>query len=319
MKLNKVLLFLALFLLASAVLSPLSVCAVEPIETQRECELIIEFVHNGRPVEGISVSIYRFADVSANGDVTLCGKFADYPIDISGDSAQKHHALAQTLNVFAKKDQLKPDVQTKIDEYGFATVKNLRPGMFLIASERYEDEDGVFFLSPSIVSIPAKLSEEGEWLYSVRILPKCTYRSDGRPAVIEKKVQKIWRDEGCEADRPNSIEVALLRNGRVYQTVKLHAMNGWSYSWKNLSAKDEWLLAEMHPEGYMVMISDDGKVTSIYNTREPQTPPPDQPPPEEPDIPDTGMLWWPLPVLAVLGVVLILAGTAMGRGKRNEA
>lgn len=313
MKLNKVLLFLAVLLLASAVLSPLSVFAVEPIQTQRECELIIEFIHNGEPVEGMSVSIYRFADVAANGDVTLSGKFANYPIDISGDSAQKHHALAQTLNVFAKRDNLEPDVETKIDEYGFAVVKDLRPGMFLIASQRYETEDGVYFLSPSIVSIPTKLSEDGQWLYSVHILPKSTFKSDGS-AVIEKKVEKIWRDEGSEAERPKSIEVVLLRNGKAYQTVELNATNGWSYSWKNLPAKDEWLLAEVNPKGYTVMISDDGKITSIYNTRQQK-----EPPPKEPDIPDTGMLWWPLPVLAVLGVALVFAGIAVGRGKRNEA
>ena len=307
------LLFLAVFLAFSAVLSPLSAFAVQPIETQRECELIIELIYNGEPITGASISIYRFADVSANGDVTLCGAFADYPISISDDSQQRHHALAQTLNAYAKKDQLVPDVTTEIDENGFAVISGLRPGMFLLASQRYETDEGIYFLSPSIISIPAKISEDGEWLYSVRVLPKCSFRAAGRDTVIEKKVQKIWRDEGSEDERPASIEVVLLRNGRTYQTVQLNARNGWSYTWKNLSAEDEWLLAEVNPRGYMVMISDDGRVTSIYNTRKST-----EPPPKEPDIPDTGMLWWPLPVLAVAGVVLIVAGVAVGRGKRNE-
>ena len=310
---RKTLLLLAALLLASAVMGPLSAIAAQTIETQRECELIIEFVHDGEPVTGAPISIYRFADVSPNGDVSLCGAFADYPIDISGDASQRHHSLAQTLNAYAKLAQIRPDATAQIDQYGFAVVNNLRPGMFLIGNQRFETEEGIYFLSASIVSIPAKLSEDGEWLYSVRVLPKCTFRANGRDTVIEKTVQKIWRDEGSEDERPASIEVALLRNGRVYQTVQLNARNGWSYSWRNLSSKDEWLLAEVNPRGYMVMISDDGKITSIYNTRERR-----DPPPKEPNIPDTGALWWPLPVLAVAGVVLIFAGVVVGRGKKNE-
>ena len=55
------------------------------------------------------------------------------------------------------------------------------------------------------------------------------------------------------------------------------------------------------PEGRPV---DSVKFTNVYE--EPPTPPP-------PELPQTGQLWWPVPVLAVLGIVCVLFGWMLRR------
>ena len=311
-RIRNILPLLVAILLISVILTPLTVSAAEPIDTGRDSELIIEFKVDGEPVEGMAIQIYRVVDVAANGDVSLCGIFAQYPVDFSGYNQESQHILAQTLNAFAKKDGLKPDGEELTNAYGYAVFSNLKPGVFLVASQRLETNKGTYFLSPSLISIPAKLTAEGQWYYSVTALPKGVFRPYAEPQVISNKVVKIWRDAGSENSRPQAIEVVLLRNGEIYETIRLNAKNNWSYTWEGLYAEDEWLIAELVPDGFHVLISDDGDITAIINTKEKTVPP-------ETDVPDTGVLWWPLPVLVLLGVSLILVGVRVRRGSKNEA
>lgn len=48
----------------------------------------------------------------------------------------------------------------------------------------------------------------------------------------------------------------------------------------------------------------------------PDTPP--MPPPTPPDIPHTGVLWWPVPVLLMAGLLLLVLGAARRRSCREE-
>lgn len=69
---------------------------------------------------------------------------------------------------------------------------------------------------------------------------------------------------------------------------------GWHYEYDvNASAKSE---LEKEPE--------------------PTAPPPTKP--TDPSLPQTGQLWWPVPLLAVAGMTLFAAGFALSRGKRKE-
>ena len=61
------------------------------------------------------------------------------------------------------------------------------------------------------------------------------------------------------------------------------------------------------PEHYKVSMSVDGNIISITNKYN-ETPPPPPPP--------TGRLWWPVPVLAVLGVVFYAFGWARKREEK---
>lgn len=132
---------------------------------------------------------------------------------------------------------------------------------------------------------------------------------------------KVWNDAGQEHDRPKKITVQLLKNGEVYDTVILNERNSWRYIWNDLPKYDknglpiEWRVVELTPEGYTVSITQESGTFVVTNTpKQPSVmPPTDQP--KEPTLPQTGELWWPVPVLAAAGLLLIAAGA----GKKRKA
>lgn len=283
--------------------------AAETVDLSQKGELIIEYVYEEQPVTGAAFCLYRVADVDENGMYTLCGDFADYPVVLSDRSDSAWRNVAITLDAFAKRDMLNPDYVAIIDEFGFAVIENLEPGLYLLTAEKFISDDGMFTSVPALAPIPAKQNAESDWFYSVSILPKCTFQPHEGMGVTSRKVIKIWDDEGSEMYRPDELTIQLLCNGVVYDTVILSEENGWSYVWNDLSAGEEWVAVEIVPEGYTVEISSDSLIITIKNSN--HTPPPPTEPEE--NSPQTGMLWWPLPVLLVAGIGFIALGVKLRR------
>ena len=310
---RKILILPLLAVLLAAWLS-VGVSAAEAMDPTRDCELIIEYIHNGQSVAGAPYALYRIAEVNDDGEITVCEPFRAYPLDFSQLTGENFRAMAQTLDTFIKSDLLLPEHSGFIDQYGYGQISGLKPGIYLLLGQRYIGSDGLYASTPTLISLPHQSDDDGRWYYNVTVLPKCTFTPHGGMGVTSKKVLKIWDDPGNEATRPDSIEVVLLCNGVPYDTVKLTPENGWSYVWNDLPAGEEWLVVEVVPDGYKVMISDESLVTRITNTNE------NPPPPTEPgaDIPPTGMLWWPMPLLIGLGIVFILIGLRLNRRERDE-
>lgn len=125
------------------------------------------------------------------------------------------------------------------------------------------------------------------------------------PEPIDVEVLKIWKDEGHENERPNKITAALLRDGVVYETVALHAENGWSYQWHALDPSYTWTVKEQTVlDKYTSSAVRDGDVFIITNTYS--------------AIPQTGQLWWPVPILLAFGLGMIVIGLIRRRGLHNE-
>ena len=78
-------------------------------------------------------------------------------------------------------------------------------------------------------------------------------------------------------------------------------------------------LVEEPVEGYTVSITKEGITFLVTNTHDEPPTEPSEPPTEPPDIPQTGMTWWPVPVLAVLGLGLIAVGIVARKETHDEA
>lgn len=171
------------------------------------------------------------------------------------------------------------------------------------------------------------------------------------PKPLQYHVLKVWEDKGNEESRPQSVTVDLLRNGEVYDSVELSAGNNWRHDWTNLSPNADWQVTERAVEGYTASVSQSGITFVITNTlrNSPphgpgETPSPEETPPPEEDLedwepplgdmkledppqeeelednevplanlPQTGQLWWPVPILAMGGVLLMFLGFAQRR------
>lgn len=87
-------------------------------------------------------------------------------------------------------------------------------------------------------------------------------------------VHKVWDDNGYP-DRPDSVTVHLLRDGRAYEEVKLKEENQWTYTWDNLDDRYEWSVEEEVPEGYEATYKTEDNKVFITNHKdyEPVIPP----------------------------------------------
>lgn len=129
-----------------------------------------------------------------------------------------------------------------------------------------------------------------------------TYAVTPEPETSTLTVKKQWSDNG--KNRPSSVTVQLLDGDEVIETVTLGDWNNWKHTWDDLEAGDDhdWQVKEINiPKGYKASYSRKGDMVTIRNTE---------------SLIQTGQLNWPVPVMAGLGLLLILAGILLGR-KRN--
>ena len=136
----------------------------------------------------------------------------------------------------------------------------------------------------------------------------------GRPetGIVTRTVLKVWDDEGYESKRPRSVQVTLLQNGTTYDTQTLSETNGWQYTWDGLPRSDKngkeisWTIREAAVSGYASSVRQNGGTFVLTNT------------PEKQKLPQTGVLWWPVPVLVCGGLGFLIVGTLSRRKEDHE-
>ena len=322
--------FAALTALLLAVCCSPAALAYGAIDTGREASLTVFFGKDGDGFSRVEFQIYRAAEVSEGGTFTLTGDFADYPVQVNGLDSSGWRALAQTLEGYAARDGLPPMQAEETGRDGRAVFSHLETGLYLVTGERFRQGRYTYTPEPFLVSLPT-LDEAGAWVYDAAAACKYdsdyTPPSDGDSGDVNRKVLKVWKDDGNEDKRPEEIVVQLLRDGKVYDTVTLSGENNWRHMWTGLDSDYSWKVVEEEtPEGYTVTVDRQGITFVMTNTYE-ETPPeepeePDTPDgpgtPEEPGLPQTGMLWWPAPLLACGGLLLFLIGWGMRRYEKHE-
>lgn len=265
---------------------------------------------------GVEFRIYRVADISAEGEYTLSGSFADYQIDLEASDSQKLRAAAQSLAAYAAADGITPLAQQKTGEDGTLKFADLETGLYLLTGTVMTVDDTVYIPTPSLVSMPTGDSSSLDYNPNLSIKFETQ-----KKALKECSVVKIWNDKGHEKERPESLKAALYKDGKLYEEVTLNEENGWRYEWKNLSNESEWTVVEKDaPKKYSVSIEKEGTANIITNKYIESKPAPSPAPSGGGKLPQTGQLWWPVPVLAAAGFMLLLAGAYRKRkaGENNE-
>ena len=118
--------------------------------------------------------------------------------------------------------------------------------------------------------------------------------------------------KGYESKRPKSVQVTLLQNGTAYSTQTLSETNGWQYTWDKLPKYDKngreisWTIREVSVSGYVSSVRQNGYTFVLTNTLDKQK------------LPQTGVLWWPVPVLACGGLAFLIVGTLSRKKKDHE-
>ncbi|MBR3767916.1 MAG: Cna B-type domain-containing protein [Clostridia bacterium] len=268
----------------------------------------VSFTDDGKPLENAVFSVYSLGDVN-DGKIIPNVEFSSYKVSFDISDSEKLKKLADTLYAYILRDKADPYYTDTSDKNGIIDFNKIAfdTGAYLITAENYYDGNTYYIFEPAIVILPYGNSD------SLKINPKFEKVPDD--ITSSYKVLKVWVGDNKD-ERPDEIEFELLRDGEVFETVILDSENNWKYQWDDLSPQYNWTVTEKNvPDNYIVSLSVSDKTFIYTNTAVPSesvTPPSEEittPEDGENDkIPVTGLLRWPVPYLAMAGILLFIIG-----------
>ncbi len=277
------------------------------IDLGQEGVLNLYFGENGTGFSEVAFSIYRVASVSEDGAYRLTSDFEQYSVSLENLDSSGWRALTQTLDAYVARDGIVPLITRETGQDGRFQLTGLSVGLYLVTGGQYVDGNTVYTPEPMLVSIPGQ-AIDGEWDYSVEV--SCKFdKEDTADSSVSRKVQKVWKDDGNKEKRPENITVQLLKNGNVVDTVVLSQENNWEYTWSDLDGRSKWQIVEANvPNGYTVTTTQESNIFVLTNTY----------PSKQPSkLPQTGMLWWPAPLLVCVGLLFLITGIIL-RYKQDD-
>lgn len=309
-----------LCLLVLCSMLPLSSRAAVFVDTEKAVSLTVSAEHDGVKLKGAAFEIYLVATVDGNGELTVTEDFGRFNLEIRGENDDEWIRMTQVLEGWIAISGIQPADSGVTDEAGLLTFptgeKTLTQGLYLVVGKTHTQDKMVYTPSSFLVMLPTRSTEDGNWNYDLIVSPKFTAQPE-KVDTISRKVLKIWDDKGYENLRPKEITVYLLKDGTIVDTVILNAANGWSHTWEDLDPNAKWTVAEKAMKDYAVNITREGITFVITNRYADGTPPPTTKPGGG-KLPQTGQLWWPVPVLMAMGLAFIVLGMVKRRGNGYE-
>ncbi len=254
------------------------------------------------PFTGMTFNAYLVAEFDENGKLTPVENFASF--DLKLNSNTDYPALYDAILRKVLTDEIAPDTTASSDEYGLALFNTweLEHGLYFVTGDKFIRDGNVYSMSPFLITLPFEY--DGGIEYDVIASAKF----DILPELNLYTVCKVWDDEGAENRRPSNIDIVLYCDGDVYDEISLPYNGSWEYEWKDLPSDHTWWIEEKEVTDYESVITQNGTSFVIKNTFTGTVPPVE-------DIPSTGQLWWPVPILLCVGCFLV----ALGLIRRKKA
>lgn len=174
----------------------------------------------------------------------------------------------------------------------------------------------VFGISTVVMNTPAETEEPRE--KQSEPLPEPAPRTDaaalsdnretgGSEEKPEREhgISMTWLD-GKAPEEP--VTIRIFHSGELQGEIELNAENGWSNGWKDRFDASELGLKGLFPDGASATFGIDGEsfvLAGAYNDAPAPINAPESGELSDPDLPQTGVLWWPVPVLLTAGAALI--------------
>jgi hypothetical protein len=241
-------------------------------------------------IVGAELSVYYVANVilDANGKLIY-----NYTEDFKQfDTALDDTALATKLDAFVSEHSL-PSIKITTNAVGTALCDGLPLGLYFI--KQTGAVEGFAPCTPFIVTVPDK--NDGEYVYDVNASPKTEVLK-----LTSITIKKVWNTDKS-TKTANSVTVQLLKDGKVIKTATLSKDNDWQITYNDMPESDAYTVEETDViKGFISTVKQDGYVFTVINTS---------------TLIQTGQLMWPIPVLAIGGMLLIAVGIIILQKKRK--
>ena len=305
-------LLLSLLALVSALALPVG--AQSAPDLTKSVSLTIHYANQdgSKPIalSGVKFSLYLVAKMGQGGTLTAEPGFESY---IFGNSAADWEKTRDMLKSNFPAG-VTPVDKARTNKNGDAAFqgKTLVPGLYYVPETKTVKNGWMYTTLPFLVSLPNYFENnaKGEWVYDQQVNAKSSRES----TETDITVIKVWKDFCHPKRRPESITVDLLCNGEKYDTITLPQNGKWKYTWYDLDATCDWTVTEERVKGYNdPEVKTVGNIITVTNTCNR----PDHP--RGGKLPQTGQLWWPVPVLLLAGLVLVIVGLLRRKEDNYEA
>lgn len=180
------------------------------------------------------------------------------------------------------------------DKDGKVTFNNLDLGLYLIMQKN--DVKNFSKIKSFLLSIPT--IENNKWIYDINGTPKIEISS-----LFDLTVVKEWNVINNDKI-PYMIEVELLENGRVLDSVILNTENNWTYTWNQLIKSDSYSVREKNvPIGFTPTYSINNDIYVITNSQ---------------TLVQTGNMPWISYTLCLVGIICLTIGIYLDKRENNE-
>lgn len=232
-------------------------------------------------VEGAEITIYKIADAYLDG-VNLAFKYTDEfsSCSVSLDDLTIDD-LSKKITLCVKPESIGTSLIT--NDFGTVIFNDLDLGLYLVSQTN--KVEGYSNIDSFLVQIPKVI--DNSWTYDIIANPKTDIYKE-----IDLVVNKVWNTDSNKL--PEKVEIELLLDGEVIDTVILNSTNKWTHTFKNLEKSDKYSVREINiPKGYKVSYTNNEYIFTVTNTD---------------TLANTGQLFYSIIILAVFGLIFILLG-----------
>ena len=276
----------AVFCMIAALVQLTPAWAAELADPAQKVSLTIEAQQNGRAVSGMGLSLRRVAEMDARGRFALMGSYQSSGVSVDGlTSSSQWNQAAKELNDFAAEESIPADVWTVTEGQGVCTIDGLESGLYLVAAEMLETAEGRYDAAPFLVALP--MLENEAWDYAPTVMPKIQFTAV--PVSPEPSAPV-----SPEPSSPVSPEPSSPVNPEPSAPVSPEPSSPVSPEPSEPVSPEPESSASPSPSG------------------QPAASPTPSPGANE-GLPQTGQLNWPIPLLALLGMLLAAAGCLLRR------
>lgn len=315
--------------------------------------IVVNFSIGNSPTSDVKLKLFKIANIDENGKFTLYGDFADYPIVINNLDSEGYRKLASTLESYIAIDNNSSILEKDTNQNGQVNFSNLDNGLYLITGNEFSNNEYKYIPSPILVSVPTTNNEIKEFdielkmKYSTEEMDNnnikkeviIVWNNDSKTSRPKKIIIQLFKDGVL-------FDTAILNeeNGWKYKWNNLSSNSNWNVREleEGVGSNYTSTIEEIDSVFFIEKTFKVEEPDKPDNTEEPGKPEKtdDSEKTEEPielnnqnnqdkqnvpskantnqntnKLPATGAIWWPVPILVVVGIIMIIWGVSC---KRDE-